>query len=1121
MTDHDKSYESILQFVSKQRRKKVFIQTLQGIFYLVGFLVLTLAIASFLEIVFHLNETVRLGIVSGLAFVGGLIFLTRFVWPLVNYISKTKAYSYDELAKELGAHHERLHDELLNSLQIYRDVNDNRAHYSVDLIASALKKTLKRLTRIDFSHLYSFRNIKKALHVFTAPLLLSGAALIIFPDSFSNGLNHILHPTTRFRARPVEVLTVWPGDTTKVEGDDVKISVKIQGTYTEAVNISLRQENRTTTENKKVFPDSSGMYRFEIKGIRNTTYYSVKAGEEISPVYKINVQKRPFVKNLKLQLIFPSYTKMPARYLEDNVGDVIALAGTQVKIHASINKAVQSGQLVMNRKQPSPLKINGNEVRSAFVVRNEDTYKLEILDNFGYSNLSPIEYSIRPITDQFPVVEILIPGRDVDLSEELKLPISIEAEDDFGFSKLRLSYRVESGIPMPVSNDTSFQYLDLSTDNQQDTRLNVDYLWDLSDINLLPEDIVYYYAEVWDNDRVSGPKRSISRIFTARFPSVYEIYQEVASTQEEDLEKMEDILADSKELKEKLDEIVRELLQQKQIDWLKKQDLEEIATKQAKLQSEVEDIQENLQEMIDRMESNQMLSIETLQMYQELQELFQEIMTPELQRALEKLREAFEQLDENKLRQAINQMQLSQERIQKSLERTINLLKQMQLEQNLDQAAKLTENLAERQAALNEQLEKGQENELANMLHQQQNLEKDSQTLDQMLSTLKQDLKEQAQFQSEIMDSLMQEMQKVMQEMNQSRQQLQKGNMQQASKSGKMSEQELRDMLKQLQKLKRDFTQSRKQEFMQEFTKATEDLLRLSKAQEDLMNQTKELSPSSPQLGQVAESQQQMMQQMGRIANQMYELSQKTFFVTPEIGRAMGKSMAGMQSALKNLEDRNTGGAPGQQAQAMGGINETIIQVQGAMQSLQNASSASGIDEFMQRLQQMSGTQQGINEETMMLGQGKMSAQQQAAMARLAAEQFALRKSLQQLQQEFGNKSEILGRMDGVANEMEEVIKELQRKQVAPRTIDRQRRILSRMLDAQKSLKEREYSKKRRSRSGKTYFVRSPSQIDEKIKQQKDRFLEDLLRARKAGYNDDYLELIRNYFQALMEKAER
>ncbi|HHM24421.1 MAG TPA: hypothetical protein ENJ23_05190, partial [Bacteroidetes bacterium] len=250
--------------------------------------------------------------------------------------------------------------------------------------------------------------------------------------------------------------------------------------------------------------------------------------------------------------------------------------------------------------------------------------------------------------------------------------------------------------------------------------------------------------------------------------------------------------------------------------------------------------------------------------------------------------------------------------------------------------------------------------------------------------------------------------------------------------------------------------------------------------------------------------------------------SQKTFFVTPEIGRALGKSMAGMQRAIKNLEERRTAAAAAQQNRAMGGLNETIMQIQAAKQSLQGASSAVGFEEYLKRLEQMAGQQQGINQQTIpLVGKGQLTMQQQAAMARLAAEQEALRKSLEELQKEFGNRSEITGRLDGIAREMEQVVRDLQRKRVNPRTLERQKRILSRLLDAQRSMHQRDYSKKRESRPGKVYFVRSPREIDQKVLQQRDRFLDDLIRARKAGFYEDYLELIRSYFDALGQKERK
>ena len=1115
-------YERLLKIVNRQRLRKFRFQFFRGLLLSLGLFLVGLLLFVLLDLVFQPDPPVRLGLMTVL--LGGSLFVLakEALWPLFSYLQNRGAYSTEKVAQEIGEHFPQIGDSLLNTLQIYRLSEEDGKNYSLELVGYAVERMATQLKENGFNELYSPAPVVQAGRLLAVPALVLLFGLGIFPGPFQSGLQHMLHPATQFKPTPVREILVEPGDKTLVEGDSCAVTVRLVGSYLGPIVLAFKESRRKTFTEKTLTADSAGTYHFLFAQLRTPVHYFVRAWKRISPVYTLQVERRPFVRNLRLQLIFPAYTRLAPRFQDENVGDVTALVGTTVKLRADVNKPLRRADLVFRNGRKIPLKLFGNAVRGEFTVRKETSYRIQLVDQHGYRNLEPIEYTVRPLPDQSPIVEISSPGKDVDLTEEMKLPLTIEAEDDFGFSRLRLGYRVQPSLPVPGAQDTVFHYVDLPTDQVKDTRLVVDYVWDLSPLGLMPEDVVYYFAEVWDNDAISGPKRALSRVFTARFPSVYEIYQEVTSAQDEKIDELEQALEEGKQLKEKLDEIARELKQQEKVDWLKKQDLEDISQRQQDLQRQIEAVKEDLQKMLERMQSNKMLSMETIKKFEELQKLFQEIMTPELQKALEELRKAFEQMDAEKLKQAMNKLQLTQDNLLRTMERTINLLKQLRLEQKLDQAAKLTENLAERQKQLLKQLDQMKPEELPSLVHQQQRLKEDAQTLEQMLSDLEKGLQEQAKFNSPTMDSLMQAIQKVMSEMQQGEQQLQQGKMQPAKNAAQLSENQLRNMLQMLKSLKNNFVNRQKQEIAAEFDRASEELLRLSKAQENLMKQTRGLSPASPQLGQVADTQQNLVQYLNGIAKQLYQLSQKTFFVTPEIGRALGKSMAGMQRAIKNLEERRTAAAAAQQNRAMGGLNETIMQIQAAKQSLQGASSAVGFEEYLKRLEQMAGQQQGINQQTIpLVGKGQLTMQQQAAMARLAAEQEALRKSLEELQREFGNRSEITGRLDGIAREMEQVVKDLQRKRVNPRTLERQKRILSRLLDAQRSMHQRDYSKKRESRPGKVYFVRSPKEIDQKVLQQRDRFLDDLIRARKAGFYEDYLELIRSYFDALGQKERK
>lgn len=200
----------------------------------------------------------------------------------------------------------------------------------------------------------------------------------------------------------------------------------------------------------------------------------------------------------------------------------------------------------------------------------------------------------------------------------------------------------------------------------------------------------------------------------------------------------------------------------------------------------------------------------------------------------------------------------------------------------------------------------------------------------------------------------------------------------------------------------------------------------------------------------------------------------------------------------------------------MNALNGALSELQQAMQDMQgNSPGGSMLDQFLQQLQQMSQQQQGINQGTQQLGmQGQLTPSQSGQLQRLAAEQEALRRSLEQMQAQKES-GELLGSLDKIAEDMREAAREMAGRQVDPRTIERQERILNRLLDAQKSVRKQEYSKKRESHSGKEYTALDPGKLPEMKDTEKEALKRDLLRAMRANYTRDYKELIQKYFEAL------
>ena len=336
--------------------------------------------------------------------------------------------------------------------------------------------------------------------------------------------------------------------------------------------------------------------------------------------------------------------------------------------------------------------------------------------------------------------------------------------------------------------------------------------------------------------------------------------------------------------------------------------------------------------------------------------------------------------------------------------------------------------------------------------------------------------------------------------------------------------QQLDGMRNQISQAKKTILDADRKNISAQLQKSSANLLNLSQQQESLMNKTADAGSLSDQFKDLAGEQQQIAMNMRRVIEDMVKLSRETFMLAPEIGQSMANAGQGMRKSLSELENRNKAGAGNAQKEAMGALNRAVLEMQSTMESMSAGGSALGFEQFMERMQQMSGQQGQLNQEAMnfLQGQGKnpgvLSSEAQQQLQRMAAEQRALQKSMEQLNDEMGGRSDVMGRLDNITGEMEEVVKDLELLQMDRRTIERQQKILSRMLDAQKSMREQEYSRQRQAETAKTYTRKAPDPRQEREDRDLKRLQDELMRALQEGYNPDYEKIIEEYFRILSEK---
>ncbi|MDP1678265.1 MAG: hypothetical protein Q8L88_15515 [Bacteroidota bacterium] len=1059
-----------------------------------------------------------------------LIFSTAIgIWlmrkPILRFLGMIKPHSDREVARMIGVKFEKIADRLENALDLSDMLKNDDTSSSPELIEVALEHFDKSTTGINFSNVVSFTQLQSLARTVS----IVGTTIIILAvipgTPFHDAFNRVMNYDLEFIPKQQFSFSVTPGNIDIVKGE----SVTIQATIISEINEQsipktitlLYSENKVDVkEHITLRPDSSGQFRHIFPLIKESMEYQLSIEDGItSDKFSITVGERPFIRSLGLTIVPPIYTKLKKEVLEENIGDVLVLPGTTIIWNIVPSKEISAATIVFKDGTNIPLEKNEGNYSGEFSALNPTSYYIELEDAGGNTNQNIIEYKIDLLTDEFPSIVVVSPGKNIDVTDAMQLPLELKIDDDFGINKLQLSYRLAES-KFEKSEKTFAISIPFDTINTKNEIVN--YLWDLSSLGLVPEDVIEYYAEVQDNDGVNGPKTTKSQTYLIRLPSLEEVFADADNAHEDALTTLEESLKDAQELKKDLEELSKDMKRNQQMDWQKQKKAEEALKKYEEIQKKVDNVSQSVDEMAQNLQQNNTLSKETLEKYMELQKTLSELNSPEFQKAMKRMQEAMQNVSPDQLQEAMQQAQFNEEQFRQSIERTMNLLKRIQIEQKVDELLKRVEEMKQAQENVNketQQLKQNNPQKAAELAQKQDEINKQLSDVQKELNDLEKKMEE---FPKEMPTDKLNSAQdaandKDMQNaMKQSSQQLRSQQMEQAMSAQQQANSGISKMQQELSELQEQMLNNQMQQTMNALRKSMQDMLQLSQKQEALKNQSRSLDPNSQQFKEIAQQQQNLQGDLNNIANAITELSQQSFVVTPEMGKQIGKAMAQMQQAMSGIEQRNGQSASASQNEAMASLNKAATQMQGAMKQMQQQGGQGG-GSLMQQLRNMAMQQQQINAQTQQMGQQEgMSQQQMQEMGRLARQQDAVRKSLEQLQRESQGspeKNKVMGDLDKIADEMKEVVEQLRQNEINPNTTQQQERILSRLLQAQRSMRERDFEQKRKATTGITLQRNNPVELSAQTNESQ--LQKDIQRAQEAGYSKDYMDLIRKYYEVI------
>jgi hypothetical protein len=1126
MGSESKYYIELLKKLEGFIRKGYLQLLLFGIQAFIAAVLLNFTFYSFLELISNFSSTLRtiLFILFILAAVGLLGFF--LVIPFIKYIGSIRNETYFNAAQKVGTKFPEIKDELLNSMQLVSEIDKGNL-YSTNLIDAAFRKVYERVKSLNFQSIINYERAKKILPYFVSITILC-LILILFVPGLNAASFRLLNFNQEFVPPPKFIFEITPGNKEITKGDEIEISIKVIGSKPKSVFFASRKEEEAGFQKQELTADSSDNYLIKMNSVKSSFVYFAEAEGLQSDYFEISVIDRPIIKTLDLEITSPTYSKIPKVVQKDN-GNVQALIGSKVSFSISSTKKLREATLEFDDSTIVNLNVSGEFASGSFSVRKDYSYKIQLTDENGNNNLAPITYQVKALYDAFPIIELLSPTQNTSLANDNRVSLLAKASDDFGFSKLILNYRLSaSRYEQP---QTEFSAIEIPIDKSQ-LEININYIWNLTQMYLAVDDVVTYYLEIFDNDNVNGPKSARTQTLTVRVPSLDEILNNADQLQAQSETELEQILKDAEDLKKTLEEIDKELKKDDQkLSWEEKQKIENALDKYQELQDKVDKVNDQLGDMKQNLQENNLLSKETMEKYMELQKLMDEMTSEEMKKAMERLQNVLKDMNRDMTQEQLQNMKMDEERFKKSIERTLNLLKRIQIEQKMDELMKRTEEMTEKQENLSEQTENSNpsdQKEKDNLSKKQDEITKDVEKLKKEMEDLEKKMSEVPDMPKEDMEKLMEEFeqQQNQQLSEQASQDIQQNKKQNACKNQSQLSQNMKQMQQMMQQMKDSMQQQNQMQTFTDMMKTLDNILSLSKQQEDLKRQAENLDPNSSKLDELAKEENNLSSNLNNIMQQMSELSQKTFAITPEMGKSLGDAKKQMENSIQSMKNRNGMMASNQQGEAMKSLNEAAMMMKGSMESMMKSGSGqSGMMSLMQQLQQMSGQQMNLNNLTQQLQQmqqGGLTPQQQNEMQRLSQQQQLIQKSLSQLNQEAkvsGQSSKLPADLDNILKKMQEVITDMQGEKLDDELLQKQENILSKLLDAQKSINERDYEKERESRTGETVQRNLPPELNLSSPNSLNKIRDELNKAVKEGYSRDYEELIRKYYEILQNES--
>ena len=1101
------NYQQLISKLDRFTRKYYINQLIRGSLYSIGLILGLFLLMNLLEHQFYFGTTGRKFLFYSFV---GISVVALAIWvinPLLHYFRLGKLISHERAAEIIGEHFSNVKDKLLNILQLKKQA-DHASDASL-LLASINQKT-EEIKPVPFPNAINLAQNKKYLRYALPPLLLLLIILFAAPSMIKESTKRLIQNDKEFEKEAPFSFLVEEEDLRVVQFEDFLLSVNIEGAV-QPNEVFINIDNYQYRLNKET--DGSFSYRFS-NVQKDTDFFVFSSGVESKP-YHLHVLKKPNILGFEIKLDYPAYTQRKDESIS-NIGDLVVPVGTQLDwvFNASNTDLIQ----VQFSTQPE-IKNTNRFSDELFTFKKkalrDETYQI-FISNEDLPKADSITYAITVIPDLHPSIQV---EKFEDSTDQTLLFFVGDASDDYGLRSLSFHYQIKkakgeqgalNSIKMQQPTSKQIQY---------------DYTWDISSLELEPGDEVTYYFEVFDNDAVHGSKSARTQVMTFAKPSVDE-YEEMAEQNTEDIKKnLEESLKESKKIKEDMKKLREKMLQEKEMDWQTRKELEKLLERQKELERQINEAKQKFEENIKNQNEFEKPNEELLEKQEKVQELFEEVMSEEMKELMKQIEELLQELDKDEALEMMEDMEMSDEEMEMELDRMLELLKQLEVEAEMEKAIEKLEQLAEEQEQLAEETEQDEKSA--------EQLEKEQKQINEKFDDIQKELDELKKKNEELenpkdLGDQKEQMEDIEQDLQESQEQLQQKQKQKASKAQKQAAQKMKQMANAMQQQMASQQMEQMEEDMEALRQLLENLIALSFDQEDLIKLFNTANINTPHYVGLVQDQYKLKDDFKLIEDSLHALSKRVYQIESFVTEKVTEIKVNMKESIDELEERHKVQAADNQQRTMKNVNDLALMLSEVMNQMQqqmssmmqgnqmcNKPGGKGGKSGKVPIDKISKGQKQLNKDLQQmkdaLQKGKQGSSKQ--FAQMAARQAALQKALRNLQKKKQERGEGTKELQQIIDQMNKMETDLVNKTLTNEMLKRQEEILTRLLKAEKAEREREYDEKRKAETATQKERKMPPSLQDYIKKREAEV--EMFKAVSPALKPYYKFLVEEYFKSL------